>query len=378
MIQAAPSDPNLRIEAAPANKLPMNSNITIKSDEPLIAAVRAIECSRRRTAVVVDAEHRLLGTLTDGDIRRCLLGGGSLETPVSQAMNVSPLVAEEGAPAGYLLDLMRKRNVLALPVVDGDGRFKRLVHLIDLEHPNHVTPVMAEFDFAVIMAGGEGTRLRPLTATIPKPMVDIGGAPLLERQIESLAKAGLRRIYVSVNYLSHVIEEHFGDGADFGIETRYLREQEKLGTAGALSLLPEKPSRPIVVMNGDILTTSDFGSLYAFHKAHGAQVTVAAVDYRVSIPYGVINTEGAYATSLVEKPSQRFLCNAGIYAVSPQALDLLKGVGYLNMTDIIEACLTRGMPVAVFPVHEYWSDIGTPDDLEKARTFFAQVVRDND
>ncbi len=378
MRQAAPSDPNLRIEATPADKLPINSNITIKSDEPLIAAVRAIECSRRRIAVVVDAEHRLLGTLTDGDIRRCLLGGGSLETPVSQAMNASPLVSEEGASAGYLLDLMRKRNVMALPIVDGDGRFKRLVHLIDLEYPNHNTPVTAEFDFAVIMAGGEGTRLRPLTATVPKPMVDIGGAPLLERQIESLAKAGLRRLYLSVNYLSHVIEEHFGDGASFGIEIRYLREQEKLGTAGALALLPEKPNRPIVVMNGDILTTSDFGSLYAFHQAHAAQVTVAAVDYRVSIPYGVINTEGAYVTGLVEKPSQRFLCNAGIYAISPQALDLLQGTGHLNMTDIIDACLTRGMPVAVFPVHEYWSDIGTPDDLEKARAFFAQMVQDND
>ena len=350
-MQAAQSDPNLCIEVKPADKLPMNSNITIKSDEPLIAAVRAIECSRRRIAVVLDAEHRLLGTLTDGDIRRCLLGGGSLETPVSQAMNASPLVAEEGAPAGYLLDLMRKRNVMALPVVDGDGRFNRLVHLIDLEHPNHVTPVTAEFDFAVIMAGGEGTRLLPLTASIPKPMVDIGGTPLLERQIESLAKAGLRRIYLSVNYLSHVIEEHFGDGADFGIEIRYLREQEKLGTAGALALLPESPSRPIVVMNGDIITTSSIGSLYAFHHAHAAQVTVAAVDYRIDIPYGVITTEGAFATGLVEKPSQRFLCNAGIYAVSPQALFLLQGTGHLDMTDIIKSCLARDIPVAVFPIH---------------------------
>ncbi len=354
------------------------SDALLGPDAPLVDAVRGIEATRRRMAVVVDAEHRLLGTLTDGDIRRCLLGGGSLETPVSLAMNASPLVAEEGAPTGYLLDLMRKRNVMALPIVDGEGRFNRLVHLIDLEHNEPLNLIAAEFDFAVIMAGGEGTRLRPLTATIPKPMVDIGGMPLLERQIESLAKAGLKRVYLSVNYLSHVIEEHFGDGAGFGLEIRYLREQEKLGTAGALALLPEKPSRPIVVMNGDILTTSDFGSLYAFHRAHAAQVTVAAVDYRIDIPYGVINTEGAFATGLVEKPSQRFLCNAGIYAVSPQALNLLQGTGHLNMTDIIDSCLVRDMPVAVFPVHEYWSDIGTPDDLEKARAFFAQMVQDND
>ncbi len=354
------------------------SDAVLNPDALLMAAVRGIEATRRRMAVVVDTEHRLLGTLTDGDVRRCLLAGGSLQTPASQAMNSSPLVAEEGAPAGYLLDLMRKRNVLALPIVDAEGRFKRLIHLTDLEYHEPLTPIAAEFDFAVIMAGGEGMRLRPLTATIPKPMVDIGGTPLLERQIESLAKAGLKRVYLSVNYLSHVIEQHFGDGAGFGVEIRYLREQEKLGTAGALALLPEKPSRPIVVMNGDILTTSDFGSLYAFHQTHAAQVTVAAVDYRVSIPYGVINTEGVFATGLVEKPSQRFLCNAGIYAVSPQALNLLQVTGHLNMTDVIDSCLVRDMPVAVFPVHEYWSDIGTPDDLEKARAFFAQMVQDND
>jgi NDP-sugar pyrophosphorylase family protein len=193
-----------------------------------------------------------------------------------------------------------------------------------------------------------------------------------------LARAGLKRVYISVNYLSHVIEDHFGNGAEFGIEICYLREQEKLGTAGALALLPEQPRGPIVVMNGDILTTSDFGSLHAFHLAHAAEVTVAAVDYRINIPYGVIRTEGAYATGLEEKPSQRFLCNAGIYAISPSVLNLLQGAGHLNMTDIIDSCLRRKKPVAVFPVHEYWSDIGTPDDLEKARIFFAQMVQDND
>lgn len=355
------------------------SDTLLSPNAPLMAAVRGIESTRRRMVVVVDESHRVLGTLTDGDIRRCLLGGGSLDTSVSLAMNVSPVVAEEGSPPGYLLDLMRKRNIMALPVVDRDGFFKRLIHLTDLEHPSEVhTTATAEFDFAVIMAGGEGMRLRPLTENIPKPMVDIDGAPLLERQIELLAKAGLSRIYLSVNYLSHIIEDHFGDGADFGVEIRYLREQEKLGTAGALALLPERPSRPIVVMNGDILTTSDFASFYTFHAAHKAQVTVAAVDYRISVPYGVIDTDGVYATGLVEKPSQRFLCNAGIYAVSPQALDLLQGVKHLNMTDIIDSCLTSAMQVAVFPVHEYWSDIGTPDDLEKARIYFAQQAQEND
>lgn len=348
------------------------SEIILNPEAQLLDAVRAIEVSHRRMAVVVDMDQRIIGTLTDGDVRRCLLSSGSLQTPVIQAMNLSPLVAYEGSSAGHLIDLMRKRNVMAVPIVDERMRFLRLVHLIDLELPQDGNLTPTEFDFAVVMAGGEGLRLRPLTDNIPKPMVEIDGTPLLERQISRLVRAGLKRVYISVNYLSHVIESHFGDGANFGVEIRYLREKEKLGTAGALSLLPERPTKPILVMNGDILTTCDFGSLHAFHQSHNAQVTVAAVDYRVNVPYGVINTQGVFATELVEKPSQRFLCNAGIYVVSPLTLDLLQGNSKINMTDIIDTCLKRELPVAVFPVHEYWSDIGTPDDLEKARALFSK------
>ena len=336
----------------------------------LVEAVRAIEVSRRRIAVVVGEDGRLLGTLTDGDVRRCLLAGGSLETPVSEVMNRDPVSAQDGSPEMYLLDLMRGGNIMAVPLLDDQGRFLRLVHLTDLA-PNDESGDASGFEFAVIMAGGEGMRLRPITERIPKSMVDIGGVPLLERQIHRLAKAGLERIYISVNYLSHLIEDHFGNGSDFGLEILYLREHEKLGTAGALSLLPERPTRPIMVMNGDILTTSDFASLQSFHMNHGAQITVAAVDYKVSIPFGVIRAEGPYVTALTEKPSQRFLCNAGIYAVSPEALDLLPKEQYCNMTDLVETCLSAECSVAVFPVHEYWSDIGTPADLEKARNLFS-------
>jgi dTDP-glucose pyrophosphorylase len=348
------------------------SDSQLRPDAPLMAAVRAIEFSRRRIAVVVDDEGYLLGTLTDGDVRRCLLDGGTLATPVARAMNSQPVTAKLDSPSSYLLDLMRRGNILALPQVDDEGHFKRLVHLTDLCIETSEASKISAFEFAVIMAGGEGMRLRPLTEKIPKPMLDIGGLPLLERQIQRLVRNGVRRVYLSVNYLWRVIEEHFGDGTGFGIEIRYLREKEKLGTAGALSLLPETPSSPILVMNGDILTTSSFDNLFAFHQSNGAYVTVAAVDYRVNIPYGVIHAEGQFIRRLEEKPSQRFFCNAGIYAVSPQTLDLLRQAEHCNMTDVVETCLSRNFPVAVFPVHEYWSDIGTPDDLEKARTFFSE------
>jgi dTDP-glucose pyrophosphorylase len=342
-------------------------------DAPLVEAVRAIEASPRRIAVVVSDKGMLLGTLTDGDVRRCLLSGGSLQTTVSEAMNAHPVSAREGSADGYLLDLMRHHNIMAVPQVDEAGRFIRLVHLTDLGH-SEVGRGKADFAFAVIMAGGEGMRLRPITNTIPKPMVDIGGVPLLERQIQRLAKAGVTRIYLSVNYLSYVIEDHFGDGSRFGVEIRYLREQEKLGTGGALALLPEKPVAPILVMNGDILTTSDFESLNAFHANQGAEITVAAVDYCIHIPFGVVQNSGSFVTGLIEKPSQRFLCNAGIYALSPSVLEKMPESGVFNMTDLIERCLMAKKPVAVFPVHEYWSDIGTPADLDKARSLFSEAV----
>ena len=346
----------------------------LRPDAPLVEAVKAIETSLRRIAIVTDERGRVIGTLTDGDVRRCLLAGGTLETAVSRAMNSKPVTAELNSTHAYLIDLLRSANVMALPLVDGAGVFQRVVHLTDLGHEEPVDDARG-FAFAVIMAGGEGTRLRPITHEVPKPMLEIGGMPMLARQIERLARAGVKRVYISLNYLGHVIEEHFRDGADFGIEVRYLREQERLGTAGALSLLPERPQAPVLVMNGDILTTSDFGSLFAFHQSYGAHITVAAVDYRVNIPYGVLQSEGAFVTGVTEKPSQRFLCNAGIYAVSPDSLSLLQGSTFQNITDLIQKCIDGGLPVAVFPVHEYWSDVGTPDDLEKARALFAGTCR---
>jgi dTDP-glucose pyrophosphorylase len=345
----------------------------LSPEASLIDAVRAIEVSHRRMAVVVDEAGYLLGTLTDGDIRRRLLAGGDLENLVGEAMNTSPLAAEIGSPEGYLKDLMRRGNVKAIPLFDRDGKYSQMVHLLDMEQGDTVAEVgPIGFSFAVIMAGGEGTRLRPFTKDIPKPMVKIGGVPLLERQIARLAKIGLERLYISVNYLSHIIEDYFGDGHDFGIEICYLKEQEKLGTAGALTLLPENPDRPVLVMNGDILTTSDLDSLYSFHMSHDAQITIAAIDYQIDIPYGVIRADGPIVSEIVEKPSERFLCNAGIYSISPEALKLLPEKKHSNMTELIEACLVNHFPIAVFPVHEYWNDIGTLDDLEKAQAHFAK------
>jgi len=342
----------------------------ISLDARIVDAIKAIENSLRRLAVVVDADDCLIGTITDGDIRRHILSGGGLDASIERVMNSFPISAREEDPNEYIRDLMRLNNVLAIPLINRHGKYQSLIHLTDLESSDGERQKIVNFCFAVIMAGGEGTRLRPLTMRTPKPMVEVGGVPLLERQIKGLIKVGISRVYISVNYLSHIIEEYFGNGDRFGIEICYLNEEKKLGTAGALTLLPELPENPILVMNGDILTTSDLESFYQYHCLNDAKLTIAAIDYRVDIPYGVINVNGAYATGLVEKPSERFLCNAGIYVISPKILRELQKNTFCNMTDLIELCLSRKLPIAVFPVHEYWNDIGTPEDLEKARTHF--------
>lgn len=345
--------------------------------QPLVDVVRAIEASRRRIAVVVDPDGLLLGTLTDGDVRRCLLAGGSLESPASEAMNPRPVTARIGSPDTLILDRLTAANVLAMPLVDEGGRFVRCVHISEL---NAAAPSptggASGFAAAVIMAGGEGRRLRPLTDDMPKPMVEIGGLPLIERQVRRLARAGVARIFISVNYLGHVIQDHFGQGDRFGVEIAYLQEKTKLGTGGALALLPWRPDGPLLVMNGDILTTVDFGSLLHFHQDHGAAVTVAAIEHWVQIPFGVLSPDGPYVRALEEKPSQRFLCNAGVYAVEPSALHLIARPHFYNMTDLIRDCLDRDQKVAIFPMHEYWSDIGTPDELDRARSVFQTVAGD--
>ena len=351
------------------------TSLTLTSESSLLDAIKAIEASSRRMVVVVSESGQLLGTITDGDIRRRLLAGGSVESSVTQAMNTSPITAFDGATKSFFLNQMKKRNVLGIPVLDKKGRFIHIKHLNDLDREEAKHLSEKTFEFAVIMAGGEGNRLRPLTNHIPKPMVKVDGVPLIERQVEKLVNADVKIIYISVNYLGEMIEQHFGDGAKYGTEIRYLREEDKLGTAGSLSLITEKPTGPVIVMNGDILTTSDFKSLYDFHCSNDSRITIAAIDYRVEIPYGVLQSEGVYVKALKEKPSQQFLCNAGIYVLSPTIIKLIGKPELLNMTDIIENCLKSGIPITVFPIHEYWSDIGTPEDLKKAREYISKGTK---
>ncbi len=344
------------------------SENSLQISATLIDAIRVIEATSKRLAVVMSEDKRVLGTLTDGDIRRCILQGCTLQTPVTDAMNTNPVMASVNTSDSVLREKLASHNIRSLPLVDGDDKYVRTLHEMELDSGDNDSVNEKIFSAAIIMAGGEGKRLRPLTEKLPKPMVEINGLPLLERQIHRLCNMGITVVYISVNYLGEVIKNYFGDGSQFGVEVRYLHEDKKLGTAGALSLLPDfDDTRPVLVLNGDILTTSDFIHLFNFHEDHQSSITISAIDYNIEIPYGVIQHNGAEVKALHEKPSQRFFCNAGIYALSIYALKKIPANKYINMTDFVEQCMADGDTVSVFPVHEYWTDIGTPADLEKAR-----------
>ena len=341
-------------------------------DSLIIDAIESVNDSPEKIAVVLNDSYKLLGTITDGDIRRCFLNGGGFETSVLDAMNKNPIFADIDSSADELSELMSHYGVKAIPLINSEKKFVRTVDqkaIYRVKKDNESDPT---FVAAVIMAGGEGIRLRPHTSDKPKPMVMINGLPILERQIRKLKALNIKKIFISVNYLKDVIIDYFKDGIELGVEINYLEEKKKLGTAGSLSLLPEINSGSILVMNGDVLTSSDFRNLYNFHKNHSASITISAIEYRVNIPYGVIERKGYEFIQIKEKPSQSFFCNAGIYAISADTLNKIPANEYWDMTDLIKKCKDDNESVSIFPIHEYWSDIGTSEDLEKARMEFKE------
>ena len=323
-------------------------------------AIRSLDASARQICLVVDADERLLGTVTDGDIRRGLLRSLKLESSVSEIMNPKPITAPPDADREALLDLMTSRSIRKIPLIDKTGRAVGIADLGDLVRPDPGGHQV------VILAGGAGTRLRPLTENTPKPLLNVGGKSLLESTIERLAEHGFRDIYLSVNYKAEMIADLFGDGRRLGVRIRYLRESAPLGTAGPLSLLPERPSKPLIVMNGDLLTTINLRRLLEFHFEHGAAATMAVREQEFEIPYGVVSHEDGRFANIDEKPIQTFFINAGIYILEPDVLSLVPPGVRFDMTDLLKALSAAGKPVATFPICEYWLDIGRPDDLDRA------------
>lgn len=317
-------------------------------------------------ALVVDSTRRLIATITDGDIRRALLTRISLDRPIADLLEheskqgSQPITAIIGQSRGALLALMADRQVQQIPILDDEGRVLDLALLKDLRLDN--TPSMQ----ALIMAGGFGSRLMPLTQDMPKPMLPVGGRPLLEHTVERLTAAGVRKINVSTHYLSEKITSHFGDGSKFGVKMRYVQEDRPMGTGGALALLGGIDQTTLVI-NGDIVTDLDFRAMAQFHRDHSAAATIAVAKYEIVVPYGVVQHDGVEVTALREKPVLSQFINAGIYLVEPRVQDFLDHGSAFNMTDLIERLIANGERVVVFPVREYWIDVGQHADYERVQ-----------
>jgi dTDP-glucose pyrophosphorylase len=312
-------------------------------------------------ALIVDSDGVLIRTITDGDLRRAILKGFDLNTllcdlPCNERPSITSPV---NTPVEQQQWIMRNRGIRHLPLLNPDGTVAELAQATEFIVDR--LPLQA-----VIMAGGFGTRLRPLTDATPKPMLQIGGKPLMQRTIENLQRAGINRIHVTTHYLPEKITGHFGNGHEFGVDIKYVTEDVPMGTAGALRLL-DHIEEPLLVINGDILTHVDFGSLSRFHQEHEAALTVAVRQYDVQVPYGVVESTDGIVHSLREKPRFHFQVNAGIYQLEPSVCRYIPKNGRYDMTDLIEALLQNRETVVGFPITEYWLDIGQHDDFRQAQ-----------
>jgi dTDP-glucose pyrophosphorylase len=354
--------------------------------QPYLAAPEAtlrdvtelIDRNAKGIALVCDGERHLLGTITDGDLRRAILAGTSPDEPVravlerkarQDKMYPAPVTAPAGTSTGELIHLMNERSIRHIPIVDVDGRVVGLALLSELVR-DYELPLRA-----VVMAGGFGTRLHPLTESTPKPMLPVGGRPILAHILDQLRASGISRVNVTTHFHPDAITEHFGDGREYGVDLSYVREDEPLGTAGGLgSLFPD--DQPLLVMNGDILTGVDFRAMLDFHREHRAEMTVAVREEEFQLPFGVVETRDVHVARIEEKPTIRRFVNAGIYLLEPSLRTYIPAGEAMDIPHLVERLIADGRPVVSFPVHEYWLDVGHPHTYEQAeRDYEAGKIR---
>ena len=337
------------------------SNIIVGKSDSILKALELLDLYALRIVLVVDENNRLLGSITDGDIRRGLLKGQNLHATVESIMHTTPYSVEDGSLTDrQIFEIMREKRYLALPIIR-NGQLVNIITLDDLiRTKKKENPVF-------IMAGGFGTRLRPLTDKCPKPMLPVGGKPLLETIILSLKEHGFYKFYISTHYLPEVIHEHFGDGEKLDVNIQYVHENEPLGTGGALSLLPKNDiDLPFIVINGDVLTNMNFNKLIDFHNNQNAAATMCVREFQYQIPYGVVNSDNNMIQSMTEKPSYYFDINTGIYVISPALLNQVEP-NFVGMPTILEQQIALNQKVASYPLHEYWLDIGHMEDYNRAQ-----------
>lgn len=340
--------------------------LLIKPETTLTEAIKVLDEGGERIALVVDGLNRLIGTVTDGDIRRALIKHLSLDTPVEQMMCNTPKMATNDWSKERVLSTMEKYQLLQLPIVDKQQRVIGLNTLHDILRKRHrENPVF-------LMAGGFGSRLYPLTQDCPKPLLKVGNKPILEIILERLINAGFHRFYISTHYKHHMIEQYFSDGSRWGVSIEYIYEESPLGTGGALGLLPhEQIKLPLLMMNADLLTNLSFESLLSFHQSHPSIATMCVRKYEHCVPYGVVQSHGHQIVSLIEKPIHQFFINAGIYLLAPELVHTVKPGFCIDMPTLLEQQIAVGKTVNMFPIHEYWLDIGRMEDFQLAQHEYA-------
>jgi dTDP-glucose pyrophosphorylase/predicted transcriptional regulator len=335
-------------------------NLCVGPEASMREAVSVLQNGAKQIALVVDENRRLLGTITDGDLRRAVLDGTTMEASTGSVMQRSFIAGREEMKSTEIFALMQNKLIRHVPLLNPEGILADLVWISDLIKQEQLDLS------AVVMAGGFGKRLLPLTESLPKPMLPVGDRPVMEHIIDKLRTAGIRDVNVTTHFMPEKIINYFGNGRKFGVKINYVAEDRPLGTAGALGLMPV-PDRPMLVVNGDIMTQVDYRAMHAFHREHNADLTVGVRQYELQIPYGVMVCEGAEVRKLSEKPKHKFLVNAGIYMLEPSVHGFIPRNERFDMTDLIELLIQKGRRVVSFPVMEYWLDIGQPADYQQAQ-----------
>jgi dTDP-glucose pyrophosphorylase/predicted transcriptional regulator len=342
-------------------------DIIVEESSSILEVLEIIDKSSKQLAIVVDENKKLLGTISDGDIRRALLQNISLTNSVKNIYYKTPTVANINDTREDIINICKIKKIHQIPIVDNNG------NLVGLEILDELISKEQKRNKVILMVGGLGTRLRPLTEETPKPMLKVGSKPILQTIIEKFAEYGYTNIVMCVNYKSHIIQDYFEDGSKFGVNIEYVLEEQRMGTAGALSLLKNKPTEPFFVMNGDLLTNVNFEHLHDFHTASESMGTMCVREYDFQVPYGVVNIENSKILSIEEKPTHKFFVSAGIYMLSPDVLKYIPKNEFYDMPTLFEKLISENTNVISFPLREYWLDIGRMEEYKKANEEYGDV-----
>ena len=340
-------------------------DITASKDASIRDVITIIDKSAKQICLIVDKDLRLIGSVTDGDIRKALLNNIPLNESVDLISNKCPITANINTSNDELIKIFKSKKIHQIPIIEDDI-------LVGIELLKDIFPDDRIDHSVVLMVGGLGSRLRPLTEDTPKPMLKIGGKPILETIVERFAQSGFSKIIMCTGYKSEIIREYFKDGSDFGVDIEYIIEEKKMGTIGALSLLKKKPKEAFFVMNGDLLTNVNFKQMLNFHSKHKSKATMCVGSHEYTVPYGVVACKNEKIESIDEKPMQSFFINAGIYLLEPDCMDLIPKNEYFDITTLFEKLISLGRNTVAFPLQEYWLDIGRISEYDKANTEFKQ------